>query len=199
MKKKLLVLLTLMGLNDLVIAHGGGGGGGGHGGGGGFHGGGGGFHGGGGGRGFSGRGGASHSARSGARGRGYGRSGRGYGRGGRGYGRGYGRGFYGAWGAWGLAWGLGLGLGLGGWWWGPGYYGTTNNIYIDNPDNYFWDDGAIYDRESGEKVTEYTNEDRQAGLKKQIAKLKKERSKVEDQDKKDALNKRIKDLEKGLK
>jgi hypothetical protein len=202
MKKKLLVVsLALLGLSDIIDARGGGG----HGGGGG--------RGGRGGGGSRGHGGGSRGGHSGSHSRsssrssshshsrghgGYGHGGYGHG----GYGRGgYGRGWggYGAWGGWGLGLGLGLGVGLGSsrWWYGPGYYGGT---YIDNSnyENYYYDSGAIYENESGNKVADYKEEDRKAGLKKHIEKLKKERDIQTDQEKIDALEKRIEDLEQGL-
>jgi hypothetical protein len=212
MKKKLLILcLAALGLSDIMDARGGGGhggggrGGGGHGGGhrgGGGHGGGGGSHrsgGHGGGR-SAGRG--SHSgSHSHSRSSSHSHSGgRGYGRGG--YGRGgYGYGGWGAWGGWG--WGLGLGLGFGlaanSWYTAPGYYGGT---YIDNSNynNYFYDNEALYHAESGEKVTDYSENDRKSGLKNHIEKLKTERTNLadEEQEKIDAIEKRIKELEEGL-
>ncbi len=200
MKKKLLILcLTALGLSDIIDARGGGGHGGGGRGGGGHRSGGGGGH----------RSGGHGSGRSASRG-GHSRSsshnhgsGRGYGRGG--YGRGgYGYGGWGAWGGWG--WGLGLGLGVGmmassnRWYTAPGQYGDT---YIDNSNynNYFYDNEALYDAQSGEKVTDYSDNDRKSGLKKHIEKLKTERTNLrsEEQDKKDAIDKRIKELEEGLK
>lgn len=125
MKKKLLLLFTLIGLHDLIVAgRGGGHGGGGRGGGRGS-----------GGRGGGGRGGRSHGSGHGSHGghnsRGHG--GRGYnryGRGGYGHG-GYGRGYYGRGLGWGVG-GFGLGIALTApyWWSGPNYYG--GNTYIEN-------------------------------------------------------------------
>jgi len=198
MKKNLFILcLATIGLSDIIDARGGGGGRGG-----GFHGGGhgGGFHGGGHGGGFHGGG---HGGHAGGRSYHGGHGGRGYGHGGYGHG-GYGRGYgYGGWGWGGWGWGLGLGLGFGlaanSWYTAPGYYGGT---YIDNSNynNYFYDNGALYDSQSGEKVTDYKDEDRKAGLKKHIAKLKTERNKLKanEQDKQEAIDKRIKELEEGL-
>lgn len=111
--------------------------------------------------------------------------------------------YHGGWGAWGgWGWGLGLGLGVGlasnRWYTAPGYYGGT---YIDNDtyNNYFYDQEALFDKSTDEKVADYSEKDRQSGLKKHIAKLKFERKKTNNQEKIDAIDKRIKQLEKNLK
>jgi len=114
MKKKLILILSLiagaMGTNHDLNARGFGGGGGGFhgGGGGGFHGGGahaGGWHGGG-----------AHGGHGGWHGGGRGRYGHGYG---------YGRGGYGRWGGyWGGPWGYW------GWWWGLGVFWPAIGLYI---------------------------------------------------------------------
>lgn len=173
MKKKLLVLLALIGINNLTLTrgggHGGGRGGGGHGGGrgGGGHGGG---HGGSRGGHSSGRGGYHGGSRSGYQ------SGHGHG----GYGHGYRGGYYGGGWGWGLG-GFGLGIALSApfWWRGAGYYG--GNTYITNYEGWnLSSDGSL---SNGTQTTQLSDDDLNKALKRaneDLADMKKNNASADD-------------------